>query len=207
MSKVNFHLRNITDGLQATDVHWIYRNGSIVPVKGLSMDTLAFGEDFVTLNKKLIITETSDSTGPNTGALQVAGGAWIGGDSWFSSDVVTEGSRFTPYIAGDAIGGQRVVVTDAVGKVVHADHTDTDHFGLVTGITSTSAILDEEVLIVSYGRMTDPVFSFTAEEKVYVSTNGLLTQTAPTTGFLQCIGHAVSTDTLFINPQIPTRLA
>lgn len=55
MTTRNFHTRNVTDGLKATDIHWILRGTSVIPVKGLSIDSLSFGEDFLTLNKDFII--------------------------------------------------------------------------------------------------------------------------------------------------------
>ena len=61
MAKVNFHLRNITDGLKATDIHWVYRNGSIVPIKGLSIDSLSFGATSLTLNKNFIVNGYIDT--------------------------------------------------------------------------------------------------------------------------------------------------
>lgn len=156
---------------------------------------------------KGVSTGNLPTNNPNfTGIVNIDGDLYVFNNTYLEGDVTTEGSRFTPYIAGAAVGGQRAVVTDPAGKVIHADNTNDDHFGLFTGITNTSVILDEEVLVVSYGRMIDPAFSFIPEEKLYLSTNGLLTQTAPTTGFLQSIGHAISSDTIFINPQIPTRL-
>lgn len=66
MAKPNFHLRNITDGLKATDIFWIYRNKSVVPVKGLSIDSLAFGEDTITLNKNLQVNGNVSISGSLT---------------------------------------------------------------------------------------------------------------------------------------------
>lgn len=109
-------------------------------------------------------------------------------------------------IAGENIGGQRIVVTNNLGEVIIGDQSNLSHLGLFTGITKTSVTTGASVQVISYGTLIDGSFSFTPEAKIYFGTNGIITQTPPTSGFLQSIGHAVSATEIFINPQIPIEL-
>jgi hypothetical protein len=105
--------------------------------------------------------------------------------------------------AGEAIGGNRAVLLDAAGLAWYADRTTPAHLGRLAGITQGAASLGAAVTLVSYGLMVEPSWAWTPDTPVYLGTAGLLTQTTPTSGFLQIIGIALSATTLFINPREP----
>lgn len=106
-------------------------------------------------------------------------------------------------IAGEALGGHRAVVLDAAGAAFYADRTTPGHFGRLAGITTGAAILGSPVALARTSTVTEPSWAWTPNAAVFLGLTGLLTQTAPVTGFLQVVGMALSATTLFVNPREP----
>ena len=102
-------------------------------------------------------------------------------------------------IAGMILGGHRVIVLDAVGQAIYADHTDITHRDKVLGLTLGAALEDAEVSIKTYGEITEPSWTWTLNEPVYLGTLGQLTQVLPITGFLMRIGFPIASDKLFVD--------
>jgi len=94
--------------------------------------------------------------------------------------------------AGTALSGHRAVVLDVSGEAIYADNTVLAHRDKVLGLTSGAASAGADVTIVSYGEITEPSWTWTLDEPVFLGANGLLTQTAPAliagAVFLQRIG-------------------
>lgn len=102
--------------------------------------------------------------------------------------------------AGEALSGHRAVAVVA-GEAVHADHATPAHRGLVRGIT-TGAVSEGDVARVQvFGPMREVSWSWTPGLPIYVGANGALTQTAPTSGWLQRIAVADTATQIFIDPQ------
>jgi len=106
-------------------------------------------------------------------------------------------------IASIALGGNRVVVLNASEQVIYADSTNTTHADKILGVTTGASNLGENVTIQTYGEMVEPSFAFTPGQAVYASTNGLMTQTPPTSGFKRGIGFALAATKLFIDLREP----
>ena len=104
-------------------------------------------------------------------------------------------------IAGQNLSGHRVVTNEAIC----ADQSTPSHLGCVRGITTGAAIGGDTVRIQVYGPMTDPSFDW-QPGPIYVGTNGVLTQTPPTTGWLQQVATADSPTLIFIDIQPPIAL-
>ena len=115
------------------------------------------------------------------------------------------GVMTTSATAGVDLGGQRVVVISS-GNAVYADNTDSTHTNKVLGITTGAATNGQSVMIQSHGEMVEPSWTWTLNQPVFLSTNGLLTQTPPTTGFSQIVGFPTSATSLFINIREPLTL-
>jgi hypothetical protein len=65
----------------------------------------------------------------------------------------------------------------------------------------------DDVTVQSNGKMTVTGASWTPGGVIYLSTNGTLTQTEPTTGFSQVVGIAHSADVIIIEIRKPIILA
>lgn len=113
-----------------------------------------------------------------------------------------DGGSILTKTAGAALGGNRAARVDAAtGKAIYADNTVIPDAEAVLGITTGAAAEDTEVTIQTFGEMTEASWNWTPGLPVYLSTNGLLTQTPPTSGSLTQIGVANEATKLFIRIQ------
>jgi Major tropism determinant N-terminal domain len=85
----------------------------------------------------------------------------------------------------------RHAVISTVTGCTYASNQTLSHQGKVVGVTSSSAGIGTLATIYSSGLLSG-FTSLTVNAPVFLSTNGILTQTVPTTGFLQKIGIAIS---------------
>lgn len=112
------------------------------------------------------------------------------------------GGEASIYTAAVILGGHRVVYLTSSATLDYADSTNPAHANLVIGITLDAAASGAPVSVQHDGLLIDPSFTFTVG-MVYVGTNGMMTQTPPTSGFLQVVGIAINATTLFVNLQEP----
>jgi len=106
-------------------------------------------------------------------------------------------------VAGIDIAALRVVIPGTVdGEVIYADHTDVDSAMDIIGITKTSATAGNLVEIITGGSMEDPSWNW-SKGPVFLGTSGVLTQTAPITGFVLSMGKVISNTKLNINIDRP----
>jgi hypothetical protein len=109
-------------------------------------------------------------------------------------------------IASGDIGGHRVVCSFSNTQAEYATKDDLNKSRSVLGITQGASSDGELLTIQSAGEITEGSWNWTPQQFVYLSTNGLLTQTAPSTGFLLIIGFAVSATKIAINIGHPISL-
>jgi hypothetical protein len=104
---------------------------------------------------------------------------------------------FTSLTADTALGGHRVVVPTPTG-CAYADNTNNSHLLKVIGVTIGAANLGATATIQLSGELGG-LTGLTQGSPVWLSTNGNLTQTLPTSGFIQQIGIALSSTKININ--------
>lgn len=105
--------------------------------------------------------------------------------------------------AGESLSALRVVFADV--EAYYADHDYLPSMNVI-GITVTAAIAGDDVSVMTSGKLSDPSWSWVAGP-IYVGADGALTQTAPTTGFVQEVARAISPTDIIINIQPPILLA
>jgi hypothetical protein len=110
------------------------------------------------------------------------------------------------YIAGYALGGHRMVVLNSASAAIYADNSIPAHASKVLGITTGAASLGAMATIQTGGEMEEPAWNWVLDTPVWLSSNGLLTQFAPVTGFSQIIGFPITATKLFINLREPITL-
>lgn len=93
------------------------------------------------------------------------------------------------------------------GVAVLADHTNLAHRGCVIGLAPVTALSGTDVEIQFADEFTFSSWAWTLGQPVLLGLNGALTQTVPTTGFLQVIGTPLSSTSLLIDIQAPITLA
>ena len=91
------------------------------------------------------------------------------------------GVTFT-LIAGEDLGGHRIVVVNDSGQAIYADPSNTDHAFRLAGMTTGAVSSAGAATIQGAGEIIEPSWSWTPGIPVFLGPNGTLTQTAPTTG-------------------------
>jgi hypothetical protein len=117
------------------------------------------------------------------------------------------GSNTVQYQAADELSGHRAVTLDSSGNAVYADASQIGHAHRVIGITTGAASLGAPATIQTAGVLIEPSWAWTTGLPVYLSTNGLLSQAAPSSGFVLVVGFAQSPTTLYIHIDSPIILS
>jgi hypothetical protein len=115
------------------------------------------------------------------------------------------GSNIVTLAAGTALGGHRAVIADGAGQALYADQSDTSHIGKVIGITTVAAMQGAPIEITQAGEVIEPSWNW-SPGKIFCGVNGLLTQTVPTSGFIQVIGIALAATKMLVDLQTPLNL-
>lgn len=101
------------------------------------------------------------------------------------------------------LGGHRVVTVDGY----YADALDITTMYRVAGITTQAVPSAGDVAAYNSGVLTEVSWSWTVGQPVYLGTNGLMTQEAPTAGYLLVIGQPKNATSLIVEIQQPILLA
>ena len=134
--------------------------------------------------------------------IDVADGDGIAGNPVISvAPEIRQGVSRVPMVADGIIHGRRAV-SAALGLVYHpALATPADGVN-VYGIAANAAVDGGTVEVHTQGPMTDASWTWVAGP-VYVDDEGVLSQTAPTTGWIVTVGMAIAPDTIDIHIQLP----
>lgn len=101
-------------------------------------------------------------------------------------------------VAGQNLSALRAVTTNNLGEAVYASNTSVPN-ALVVGITKTAAAVGGQVQIAPSGLLMDLFWNWT-KGPVFLGTNGMLTQTAPTSGAVAVqIGRAITSTQLQVD--------
>jgi len=129
---------------------------------------------------------------------QLVGG--VENDNWVEYSLSsTTTSELPQFEAGENISGHRVVMTGASGKIWYASNASLDDANAILGITTGAIALGDTGPVKSSGDMTEPTWAWTPKKTLFLLTNGFMTQTPPTSGFLVKIGYAVAATRIFID--------
>lgn len=110
----------------------------------------------------------------------------------------------TSIVVDSVIGGNRAVIRTATGLAL-ANNTDAGHSGLVIGITQNAASAGGTVEVVNEGEL-EGFSGLSVNSPIYLSTNGLLTQSLPASGFIQQVGMALTATKIFVHLFTPIHL-
>lgn len=105
-------------------------------------------------------------------------------------------------VASIALGGHRLVANTIDGRLAYASNDDAQSAYTLLGITLSAVAPNGAVDVQSFGLVTEPSWTLTPNLPVYLGTNGLLTQVAPTAPaalFSLVVGFAMSTTSIFLN--------
>lgn len=107
--------------------------------------------------------------------------------------------QFTQVNAAQALGGNRVVVLTPSGAI-YADNRSPSHANKIVGVTVGAASMGSNASIQAAGEL-DGFSALTPGDPVYLSIDGIITQTLPNSGFLSQIGVAKTSTKVLINIQ------
>lgn len=102
--------------------------------------------------------------------------------------------------AGEILGGHRCVTLGSDGLAYYADNQSTPVPNGALWITLHAALAGADVLVATYGPVTEPSWSWVPNRPVFLGITGLLTQTAPVPPavFRAEVGMAQAADTLHV---------
>jgi hypothetical protein len=134
----------------------------------------------------------------NTGPQGIQGDK---GDKGDKGDTGASGALSSySYITGEALGGHRGIVIDN-NIAYYADNTNLNHINKPMGISSNASISGGEITVIFFGEMEESSWSWDITKPIWISTNGLLTQTPPEIGFSCIIAMPITTTKIFVEKQ------
>lgn len=103
-------------------------------------------------------------------------------------------------IADIDLGVHRIVSTVSTlsDHVTYASNNNLNQYNTVIGITKTSVLAGRSVEVIHEGIVSDSGWNW-HQGPIFLGINGLLTQTAPTSGFILCVGTAISSTKIKFN--------
>ena len=105
--------------------------------------------------------------------------------------------------AGITLNGHRFVVLNDADLLVYADNTIPSHTHALAGMTVSAFASGTTASVVTSGTVTEPSWAWTPRLPIFLGTGGIPTQTLPTSGFILCVGTALSSTTLLVRIDPP----
>lgn len=112
------------------------------------------------------------------------------------------GSISYTYQASTPVSGHKVVMLDGSGKLAYASSDNLDHAPRVIGITTNAASINNEVLVLGIGEVTEPSWNWQPNLPIYLGLDGALTQEQPvfpTNKFSMVVGFPITNIAVFFN--------
>ena len=124
-------------------------------------------------------------------------------DGTVPSDVSTIRVNVT---LGENVSQYRVIaVLNGLGYL--ADKDTAAHTSMVVGISVSSGITTQTIEIQTFDEFTEGTWSWDTTKPIYLGNSGVLTQTVPTTGFLQRVAKPITATRIMIDIDDPIVLA
>jgi hypothetical protein len=120
-------------------------------------------------------------------------------------DIGLAGANYATLPTASVLGGHRVIASLA-NTLVYADNTNNQHSNTIVGL-STGASSGSALTLQSSGFITEPSWTWTPDLPIFLSTNGLMTQTQPLIGFSILIATAITSTTVFLRFNQPITLS
>lgn len=163
----------------------------------------------VIIEEEIVVVEIED---PDSGDVQVVE---VSGEG--DIQIITIGEQGPPgagfvekidrtVIAGISIIVHHVVLVGSNGKAQYASSSNQLHAGRALGVTLNSASADGALTVRRSGAIIDSSFNWIAEQPIYCGLDGVLTQTVPTSGFIQIVGVAETTTSMNVEIETPILL-
>lgn len=109
-------------------------------------------------------------------------------------------------VADETISALRALKSVSLTNVALGNDAGTCEDATIIGISRNAANAGQSVELVSQGKLQDTSFNFTAGAQLFLGANGLITDVAPTTGFLTRIGSSGGPGIIYVNIEDPIML-
>jgi hypothetical protein len=116
------------------------------------------------------------------------------------------GPRFITLTAQYAVSGHRVVAASFSGVGIYADASTPSLASSVLGITTGATEIGGAMAVQCDGEMVEPSWTWEQNKPIFCGPNGVLTQTAPTSGFSLVVGIATSPTSIVVSVKQPILL-
>jgi len=100
--------------------------------------------------------------------------------------------------AGQNLSSGRVVIMDG-GVAMYFQPSDVSHAGRAYGVTTSSALIGNDVNVQVLGDVTDAAFTFSVDRLLWVGNDGEIFDTVPALAVLQKAGISTLPDTMKID--------
>ena len=110
-------------------------------------------------------------------------------------------------IAAHTVSGHRIVTDVGDGTIQYADNLTPAHAWAPLGMTTGAAIAGDPVTFLRAGTITEPSWTLTPLNPVFLGANGTFTQTPPVApAFSRVLGTATTSTSIWIHPSSPLQL-
>jgi hypothetical protein len=116
------------------------------------------------------------------------------------------GDAVTTATASSNLSALRAVILDNAGQFAYADSGTPSHAYRVAGILPYAVPQDAEGVAYRLGEISDAVWNWIRGSPIFLGTNGQLTQTPPTTGFLLVLAQPISPTVINLVQPVPILL-
>lgn len=120
-------------------------------------------------------------------------------------DAESSGAIDEDRIAAQDLSGERVVRADDSGHAVYADSAQVSGSHRVLGLTVNAALTGNVAKIRSAGRHVFGGWNWNTDLPIFLGSNGALTQSPPTSGFILTIGFADTPTSIVVRIGRPVR--
>ena len=119
------------------------------------------------------------------------------------SIIVPEGDIMRK-ICAENVGGHRMVTVDENGEILHADKDLILDGKQTIGMTLQAALQGDECeLAISGDEVTEPSWNWITTSSIYLGDDGVLTQIAPTTGFVLIVAVPLTSTSIRVRIEMP----
>lgn len=146
------------------------------------------------------VVEVSTETRQTLIEITCAPGAAGSGGSSDSSGAVDQ-----DVIAAQDLGGERVVRANDAGEAAYADSAQLTGSHRVLGLTLNATLTSGNVKVRSAGRHEFSGWAWDTTLPIFLGSNGALTQSPPTSGFILTIGFADTPTSIVVRIGRPVR--
>lgn len=108
------------------------------------------------------------------------------------------GGSAVSYVAGENLSSGRAVIIHS-DLAYYFQPNNAAHHGRMAGITKTSAVNGQTVVIQHLGVLTDAAFTFSPNIPLWVSSNGEITDSYPASTVIQKAGMSLNNDKILID--------